>query len=187
MATLLMAVLLLGALGGGAARFVDGPFPGMTGGFGEPTCHHCHFDSPVNAGAGRLRLIGVPEFYTPGRRYVLTVRLTRPEMAAAGFQIAARFAAGNGAGRPAGSLRPVDERTQIVEDAARGQTYIQQTRRGSEPVAGGGAWKVAWTAPARAAGVVIFHAAANAANGDQSPLGDFIYTTDARVRPVAAH
>jgi hypothetical protein len=28
---------------------------------------------------------------------------------------------------------------------------------------------------------VVLHAAANAANGDESPLGDFVYTAEQRV------
>jgi hypothetical protein len=43
-----------------------------------------------------------------------------------------------------------------------------------------GGWRVEWTAPDDAAGAVIFHVAANAANGDKSESGDFIYTTEVR-------
>jgi hypothetical protein len=43
-------------------------------------------------------------------------------------------------------------------------------------------WTVEWEAPP-AGGAVIFHAAANAANDDSSPLGDFIYTVEARATP----
>ncbi len=37
-------------------------------------------------------------------------------------------------------------------------------------------WRIRWTAPAHPRGAVVFHLAANAANDDESPLGDFIYT-----------
>jgi hypothetical protein len=33
-----------------------------------------------------------------------------------------------------------------------------------------------WRAPSPSVGRIIFHAAANAANDDESALGDFIYT-----------
>lgn len=176
---LALGLLLLVIAAPLAWAFLEGPFPGMTGGFGERTCHHCHFDNPINAPPGRVRLTGVPRSYTPGERYVLTVTVTRPHLSAAGFQIAGRFTAGKGAGTPAGTLQPIDDRTQTVEEA--GQVYLQQTKRGSEPVTGRGTWQVEWIAPPKPAGPVIFHVAANAANADQSPLGDFVYTTRVRI------
>jgi hypothetical protein len=45
-----------------------------------------------------------------------------------------------------------------------------------------GRWTFRWTAPADAPGrAVVFHVAANAANDDDSPLGDFIYARALRV------
>jgi hypothetical protein len=40
-----------------------------------------------------------------------------------------------------------------------------------------------WTAPEEARWPVAAHVAANAANDDDSPLGDFVYTTAAGSRP----
>lgn len=34
------------------AAYGDGPEPGNTGGFGEPTCASCHVDAPTNGAAG---------------------------------------------------------------------------------------------------------------------------------------
>ena len=42
-----------------AAGFREGPLPAMTGGFGEKTCHTCHFDNRENAPGGSLR-VGSP-------------------------------------------------------------------------------------------------------------------------------
>ncbi|HEX9611604.1 MAG TPA: choice-of-anchor V domain-containing protein, partial [Gemmatimonadales bacterium] len=54
------------------------------------------------------------------------------------------------------------------------------TLAGTSVAAGGtGRWTFRWTAPD--AGAVAFHVAANAANDDDSPLGDFIYTHMMRV------
>ena len=42
-------------------------------------------------------------------------------------------------------------------------------------------WVLRWQSPAAAAGDVLIHVAANAANYDDSPLGDFIYVGEWRV------
>jgi hypothetical protein len=39
------------------------------------------------------------------------------------------------------------------------------------------------TAPQQGTAAVVFHAAANASNSDDSPLGDYIYTALVRSRP----
>jgi hypothetical protein len=159
--------------------FSDGPDPAVTGGFGEQTCLECHDDNGMNDASGRLNLSGIPEMYTPGKDYTITVTLARPELARAGFQLAARFDQGSSAGMSAGVLRANDPRTQLIEGAGRRVVYIEHTLAGSkiEP-AGTAEWTFGWTAP-ETGGSVIFHAAGNASNDDRSALGDFIYTTSA--------
>jgi hypothetical protein len=153
-------------------RFPDGAMPGTTGGFGEPTCVLCHLGAEPNAPGGSLAIEGLPERYTPGQSYRLIVRLRRADLAAAGFQLSARTAAG----AQAGALAPVDSTTEIQRHAASGIQYAGHTRPGSRPAAPGAAeWRVTWTAPASAV-PVTFHAAANAADDDASPLGDYVYS-----------
>ena len=162
--------------------FVEGPVPARTGGFGEMTCLECHWDNPLNDPQGRLALSGTPTAYMPGARYSIIVDLTRPGLVFGGFQLSARFDGGSSAGTNAGVLRPVDELTERVADETGRITYVQHTKAGSTGVKPGAArWTVERTAPAGDA-PVIFHAAGNAANGDASPLGDFIYTTTASSR-----
>ena len=174
------ALLLAGTTGLVAYR--TGPLPAMTGGFGEPTCHQCHFDSPVNDRAGALALEGVPETSEPSREYPITIVVRRPAIARAGFELAVRYAEGPHAGEQAGRLRAADERTQVISAPGSSVLYIQHTAAGSETTSPGeGRWTVFWTAPAQPAGAVVLHAAANAANGDESPLGDFVYTAEQRV------
>ncbi len=97
----------------------DGPLTGMTGGFGEPTCHQCHFDQPIGDPMGRVAVSGVPPVYVPGARYAIKLALERPGVSRGGFQMAVRFASGPEAGRQAGLLRAVDDRVQVVSDPAR--------------------------------------------------------------------
>jgi len=160
----------------------DGPPPAHTGGLGEPSCAACHFDGELNDPAGAVDVAGVPQRYTPGARYRVRIRLTHPELERAGFEVAARFADGERAGRQAGGLRLLDEARTAVT-AAGGVDYLHHTRTGSEPTAARHAtWEFEWTAPAARAGAVVFHLAANAANGDDSELGDHIYTHAVRSR-----
>jgi hypothetical protein len=160
------------------AGFREGPLPGMTGGFGEPTCQKCHFDQPLDDPAGALRLIGVPRSYTPGRRYSITVELVRPGLKRGGFELSARFAGG----RPAGALSVAGDRLQIVRSPDSDVQYAQHTVAGSLAWPPGALrWSVDWTAP-HAGSAVVFHTAANASNDDASALGDFIY---AAVAPSA--
>lgn len=174
----LVALLLAAAP---ARAYLDGPPAGHTGGFGEPTCHRCHFDQPLDEPAGRLDVEGFPEAFEPGRRYELRVTLSRPGMARGGFQLALRFAAGDPAGRPAGRLT-AGEGAEVVEGPT-GVPYARQARGGTAAPAGGSfQWTVEWEAPPDSGGEVVLHLAANAANGDDSELGDFVYLWERRSR-----
>jgi hypothetical protein len=138
------------------------------------SCYQCHWDNPLNDPAGQISLSGIRETYYPGERYLITVAIAHPELVKGGFQMSARFEDG----RNAGAFRNVDELTAAVPDEDGRITYIQHTAMGSRKVPGGKAqWEVEWTAPVGTGARVIFHLAANASNGDASPLGDFIYTT----------
>jgi hypothetical protein len=172
-----------------ARPYVDGPPPAHTGGFGEPTCAACHQGERVDPPGGALELV-VPATFEPGGEHVVEVRLERPGMRRAGFQLSARFAGGELAGRQAGELLPVEAaaaaRVGVV--AAHGVSYAGHTAATAEIEAGGARWAVRWRAPAGegAASPVVFHAAANAADYDDSELGDRVYVTSALSRPAAA-
>ncbi len=167
-------VVCVSPLARGLQAFPDGPPVARTGGFGEPTCAQCHTGRPLNAPGGSLALRGAPEAYEAGKRYRLVVALSREGMAAAGFQLAARCENGRQAGELAASGAP---RVDVAGDANTGVRYARQTADGVEPERPGStAWAVEWTAPAAGCGAVRFDVAANAANGDASALGDYVYT-----------
>jgi hypothetical protein len=167
----------------GASPYLDGAPPGFSGGFGEDSCLACHFDEDLNEPPGRLILSGVPASYTPGETYSVSVALTRPGMVLAGFQLTARFEDGTQAGTltsPSGA----EERVAISPDTETRVLYAHQRGTAAEPAAPGAArWTVSWTAPAADARAVLFHAAANAADGDGSASGDFVYTTAVAALP----
>jgi hypothetical protein len=170
----------------GAARIVvypDGPPPGTTGGFGEPTCVSCHFASARPDSGGALDVGCLPAAYSIGVRYELTIDLVRPGMERAGFELSARFADGPALGLQAGAFQALDPNVTITESG--GVAYVHQTRAGATPPEAGRArWRLAWTAPRRADTPVVFHLAANAADGDESPLGDHVYALERTIAPA---
>jgi hypothetical protein len=163
--------------------YVDGPPPATTGGFGEDTCRMCHLDYDLNDRAGSLVLEGIPESYSAGQGYIITIRLAHPRLERGGFEMAARFASGERAGQQAGLLESVEARTWVVRGEDGAVQYVRQTRSGSAPESKGAIqWAVRWKAPEEAAGPVVFHVSANASNFDDSPLGDFPYLKEVTSR-----
>jgi len=179
----LLALSIVGVVRLGFA-YLDGPPPAHTGGFGEPSCHRCHFDNPVNAPAGELSLVGLPEIYERRRRYRLTVAVARSGMLVSGFQLAARFAEGDRKGQQAGILSPLDDRAAVRRAQPAALDYVQHTEGGTKPSGTDEArWGLEWTAPADG-GAIMFHVAGNAANGDRSEFGDFVYALERTTRPI---
>lgn len=187
----LPALVLAGAASFTAAHST-GPEPSRTGApalGGAPaelTCNDvgCHSGNPMNFN-GKLEILGVPATYTPGNSYTITVRLTSTATQGDvnrkwGFQLTAvRLSDGTGAGSFTSSTLPVlngtgsySSRKYISHDADTVQLGAQS------PVE----WSFTWTAPAQDAGAVGFYAAGNAANGNLSNLGDFIYTASSTMQ-----
>lgn len=161
----------------------DGPPLAHTGGFGEPTCTECHAGEGVNDPQGSLRLSGLPPSYEPGRTYVLLVELERPGMTRAGFELAVRSESGAAPGAQAGRLAAADSAV-AVRDTSSGVRYAMQTLAGSVVRPPAARWRMLWTAPSRGADSVVVNAAANAANDDNSPFGDFVYVRAWLIPPV---
>jgi hypothetical protein len=178
-----LAVGLAAMVGAAGVRYLDGPPPRMTGGFGEANCSFCHFDNPVDDGAGEVRVTGFPERYEPGRTYRVVVEVWRPGLTAGGFQVAVRYAPGAAdAGKQAGELRATD--SHVAVRPADSVSYVQHTPDQPKVRDGAMRWEFDWTAPVRAGDGLVLHAAGNAANGDNSEFGDYIYLAElvSRVR-----
>jgi hypothetical protein len=177
--TLAAAVLATGLRLVASHGYAEGAPPGFSGGFTEDSCHACHFHEPLNAAPGRVTIEGAPARYTPGQRYTLTVTLARAEMKRAGFQLAVRFAEG---GAQAGRLAPVADEARRVKAEQQGDVvYAGQTVDGSTVDTPGTArWRVEWTAPDEGRAVTL-HVSANAADGDETAEGDFVYTATVTV------
>lgn len=177
LAAILVAPALL------ALHFRDGPPARVTGGFGEDSCLACHSGNALNDPGGRLTLDGFPKTYRPGVTYELELSLSRPpKLASAGFQLAIRLADGKTQAGTIQAFAEDDPRIGMLEE--RGVQFAhQRLAEVSPPESSRVNWKLAWTAPA-SVGPVVVHAAAVAADGDDSQLGDYVYTLEAFAEPA---
>ena len=156
------------------------PPPGVTGGFGEDTCTKCHNTYALNAGRssglGALVVSGLPKEYQPGATYPVRVELTHiQDHGVWGFELAARAKTG----AQAGVLKPVDSHAQIVSE--KGIQYVAHTAEGTFF----NAFEFTWVAPTTSAGEVVVNVAGNAADGDASPVGDYIYSASVTIPPAS--
>jgi hypothetical protein len=174
------ALAVAAAADGRATR--DRPPAAVTGGFGEPTCQLCHFEAALDAGVGDLTLHGVPQVYEAGETYSLTLTIVHARLAAAGFEIAARF---EKSAAQAGTFAPEPDQKDRIDVTIEGDIqYAHHVLAGTLPITGDTArWRLLWTAPPEG-GTIVFHAVGNAANADDSPLGDFIYSASASSPPA---
>lgn len=149
-----------------------------TGGFGEQSCHSCHFDYDLNQPEGELIFSGIEDEYQAGREYKLSLTVKRKDINRAGFQMTARF----GDGSQAGSFTITEElsTTPNIENRV---TYLQHAVGKVEAEGVKKNWQITWKAPAERSEPVIFNIAANAANGDASEFGDWIYVKEIEVEP----
>ena len=162
--------------------FSAGPPPSLTGAPSELTCSECHGGGPSG---GALNIHGLPTNYSPNQEITLTVTLAQAGRLRFGFQLTAI----DDTGKRVGDLIPNDNRTQTQTNNVNGnqRQYINHTGQGNAPTSSGqGSWTFRWKAPAQSVGRVTFYVAGNAANGNSSPTGDTIYTTNQTIQPGAA-
>jgi hypothetical protein len=166
-----------------AAKFLfgysAGPLPRHTAGFREQSCHQCHSSYRVDEGrtiGGVFDIRGVPKSYEPGHVYPITVIIGQPGQSRWGFELSVRHAS---SGKQAGILTALDPTTQIKEES--GVQYVEHTSAGTRRGTADGPVEFLfnWTAPDTSGGPVFFNASGNAADGSDTPLGDYVYTAGA--------
>jgi hypothetical protein len=161
----------------GYPDYLPGAF---TGGFGEETCHSCHFDYDLNDERGSLTVQGPDEKYTPGESYEFTVIVESERIGNGGFQMTARFEDGSQAGR----FDWTGDRLTFTPSVDENIQYLQHSEAGSNLTAEREiSWSFEWIAPDNNPGPVIFNIAANAGNDDYSAFGDWIYVQEIIVKP----
>jgi hypothetical protein len=178
---LILVVVMTLMLVGSLHAYPKGAPPGKTGGFGEQTCNECHDSYALNAGRaaglGDLVVTGFPKEYKPGETYAIKVEVTQQQDSGAwGFELATRA---RDTRAQAGTLKPIDSHTQIL--SMDNIDYITHTAEGTFS----NVFEFNWVAPSTAVGEIAVNTAANAANGDASPVGDYIYSTSVTI--ASAH
>ena len=108
--------------------YPENPPVAHTGGFGEPTCHTCHFDGDLNDGLADLSFLGLESTYLPGQSYAFGITLKRKDMHQAGFQLSIRDTLGH----QAGTFVVVDAR--IAIDTSNDIQYVRHSPEGTELV-----------------------------------------------------
>lgn len=165
----------------GVSASASGPSPSYTNAPGEGNCTACHNSFQVNSGAGSVTISGIPANYLPNQQ--VTVRVTTadpgPSASVFGFELTAVDRLGGKAGSfsvPSGNPAKTQIKNGLVNNV--GREYVEHTLAGiSSGVFGYNTWAFTWTAPTKRVGKIDFYAAGNAANGDGTPAGDYIYTT----------
>ncbi len=156
-----------------------GPFLERTGAPSEVACNTCHRTYPLDSGPGRVAIEGLPEQYTPGQTYPVTVRVADPLAKKWGFQITAIDELGHAAGFFQSNTLSVSA---LGPSQRLGRYYAQHTLTGTyDGSRGEVSWSLVWKAPSTDLGPVTFYAAGNAANGDHTDFYDYIYTTSVTI------
>jgi hypothetical protein len=150
-----------------------------TGGFEEQSCHSCHFDYDLNQPEGELSVSGIEESFEAGQEYAIKIRVNRIDMSVAGFQMTARFEDGSQAGK-----FEIDDKLTTTPNIESSVTYVQHAVGMVDAENGEKSWQITWTAPNQATQPIIFNIAANAANGDASAFGDWIYLKEMEIEPA---
>lgn len=169
LAVFLMALGLL--VSTPAIAYPDGPEPRLTGGQGYADCSECHFAGPAPTQGNGVKLQGLVEQLVPGERYQWVLEVRDPAQRVGGFQLAVRdldtqqsvgelvFAEG---------LRVVND--QQVTFLSHSEPKVAQAKGDYQVTR----WEFEWVAE-QAARIEV-SVAAVAADGDDSALGDNVYT-----------
>ncbi|MFQ5500597.1 MAG: choice-of-anchor V domain-containing protein [Candidatus Zixiibacteriota bacterium] len=169
-----VCVLLFASL---ALAYSSGAPNGYTGGPGEGNCTTCHSSFPLNSGSGSLA-ITAPAGYVPGDTIDITVDLAHTGQDRWGFILTALDQSGNAVGNLI-----ITDPSRTQKSVGGGRQYVKHTSSGTYngvPNASPG-WTFRWASPLSPSGTVLFYAAGNAANGNFSTSGDYIYTTSTSV------
>lgn len=151
----------------------------FTGGFGEETCRSCHFDYDLNPDGGALSVSGINESISAGETVEIGISVERKELGAAGFQLSARYEDGSQAGT---FLIGDEDCLMFSKSTPDSLQFVQHSSEGStSSKENSNSWTIRWRAPDNPKGTVVFNVASNAANGDQSEFGDYIYTDEIKV------
>lgn len=152
---------------------------GATGSPGETTCNttQCHNTFALNSGGGSV-VISAPTMagweYIPGQVYPISVTVAKAGVSLFGLG----FEALRSTGANAGTLAITNAAQTQIKNAVVGgnvrNNVVHQLNGGSS--ADSHTFTFNWTAPGTGTGNITFYTAGNAANGNTTTSGDYIYT-----------
>ena len=169
----LLAVIgvLLMSYNGGVAGYNNAPT--------QTNCAtSCHGTNPLNSAGGSITITdNIPATgYVPGTTYSINVTVARTGISKFGFG----FEAVNSSNGNAGTLLVTNSAlTKTLSGTRVNMTHLNNSGIGS----GVKSFTFNWVAPAATNSTVTFYSSGNAANGNNSVSGDFIYTTTRTVSP----
>jgi hypothetical protein len=158
--------------------------PGSNG--GDRACALCHSSHELNAGDGGVT-VEVAAMVEPGATVPITVRVDNQTVPASegsrrqGFEAAVRDAE---TGELWGTLILTDATATRYAEGDTDSTYVTHTLAGTASTE----WTFVWEPGLERSGTARVYVAGNAADGNGSSSGDYVYTTtaDVVVAPVAA-
>ena len=154
------------------------PPANKTGAPGSGTCAECHSPASGGNGSASISFGGGLTTYTPGTTYDMSITINDPGQKRWGFSMVARNAANQNVG------------TWIVTNTTNTQIHSSGThmshKNAPNNIFDTFTFSFQWTAPAAGTGKVTFYTSANAANGNGSTNGDYIYTTNLMVEEEVA-
>lgn len=181
----LLAFLLAAGLSLNSAQsYPNGAPPGYAN---DPpatdNCSSCHQGNGLNLPPGTFTL-NLPQAYKPDSTYLLTLTLSRVGMLRWGFELTAQL---NDSTRGGNLIVLNTQYTQKDSGSGTHKDYLKQTSDGTFPgTADQASWTFNWIAPGTGSGPVAFYASGLAANDDDSPSGDYVYTFSQTVQPQGA-
>lgn len=140
----------------------------------------CHTGNALNSGGGSVTITdNIPATgYIPGATYQVSVTVAKTGVGKFGFGFEAVTIANNS---NAGSLQVTNSSlTRTLSSTRVNMTHLTNSGLGTSAKT----FSFNWIAPAVPNGSVTFYAAGNAANGNNSDTGDFIYTTTRTFGPA---
>ena len=151
--------------------FPEGSEPKLTGGQGFEDCSSCHFAGPAKSDTSGIQLHGLAEQMVPGELYQLTIEVIDPEQRVGGFQLAFRdLASGDSVGQLKEGEGQHILKHENVEFLAHSEPQRAQESDGEQRTR----WEFVWRADD--AEELEVSVAAVAGDGDDSSLGDNVYT-----------
>lgn len=162
-----------------------------TGAPGEVNCtlSGCHDDNNINAGGALLSLSfnNGNNYYEAGKTYPVKISISEPNKIRFGFQV---VAIKNGDLSNAGAFAITDSiRTQILKNDIQllDREYATYTYNGTLATQNGKSeWDFNWTAPNTENDEITFYIAGVSANNDGTDNGDYVYTTNIKINPLAS-